>query len=180
MNELGQWARADPDRPAVLLDSTVVSATSVSQKKATDPVLGRSWGGFSTKIHIPTDRQGCPRHLRVPDNQHHDRTQARALAEVWIGAPPSCLISDRADSTAFRVRLAQRGLEAVIQAWDRRTSPQPHDPERYPRNVVERGLSWLKGWWRVATHYNKHAYYFPFFLCLSGAWIWMESNVHTV
>ena len=37
-----------------------VNAAGTPQKKATDPALSRSWGGFSTPIHSLTDRRGRP------------------------------------------------------------------------------------------------------------------------
>ena len=83
----GVWRRlmtylpADPDLSAVQLDSTLVrahvSAAGAPQKPGTDHALGRSRGGFGTKIHILADRRG--RHLRVTGGQRHDSTQARAL-----------------------------------------------------------------------------------------------------
>ena len=64
---------------AVLLDSTIVrahvSAAGAPKKQGTDPALGRSRGGFGTKIHILADRRGRPRHLRVTGGQRHDSTQ---------------------------------------------------------------------------------------------------------
>ena len=70
----------------MLLDSTVVrahvSAAGAPQNQGTDPALGRSRGGFGTKIHMLADRRGRPLHLRVTGGQRHDRTQARALVEA--------------------------------------------------------------------------------------------------
>ncbi len=55
----------------------------------------------------------------------------------------------------------------------------PHDPEQCPaRNAAERGLSWLKGWWRVATRYDPYAHRFLDFLYLAAAWIWLQSYLN--
>ena len=71
------------------------------------------------------------------------------------------------DGDAFRVWLAQQGIEAVIPAR-KGHEPQPHDPKRYQtRNAVERGLGWLKWWRRVATRYDQYAHRFLGFLYLS-------------
>ena len=101
----GVWPRllahlqAQPDLSAVRLDSTIVrahvSAAGAPQKKEADPALGRSRGGFGTKIHSLADRQGRPLPLRVTGGPRHDSTQARALGED-CDAPLSCLIADRA------------------------------------------------------------------------------------
>ena len=88
---LRAYLQTDPDRSAVLLDSTVVrahvSAAGAPKKAATDPALGRSRGGFTTQIHSLTDRQGRPLHLRVTGGQRHDSTQARALVEPRPARP---------------------------------------------------------------------------------------------
>ena len=93
--------------PPCCWNSTVVrahvSAAGTPKNKGTEPALGRSRGGFSTPIHILADRQGRSLSLRVTGGLRHARTQARALAESWTGASPSCLISDQAyDGDAFR------------------------------------------------------------------------------
>ena len=68
--------------------------------------------------------QGRPLCLRVTGGQRHDRTQARAWAVVWTGAPLSCLIADQAyDVDALRAWLARQGIEAVIPVQTRRTNP---------------------------------------------------------
>jgi hypothetical protein len=58
----------DPDMESILLDSTIVRAhqcAAGAQKNGeqADQALGRSRGGFSTKIHVSTDGLGNP--LRV-------------------------------------------------------------------------------------------------------------------
>ena len=83
-------------------------------------------------------RRGRPLRLRVTGGQRYNSTQARALVEAWTDAPRSCLIADQAhDGDAFRVWLAQQGIEAVIPARKGRTNPSP-------TTRVERGLGWLK------------------------------------
>ena len=44
---------------------------------------------------------------------------------------------------------------------------------------MERGLGWLKGWWRVAPRYDKYAHRFLGFLYLEGAWIWLKIYLNT-
>ena len=40
-------------------------ATDAPKNKGAEPALGRSRGGFSTKIHVLADRRGRPLRLRV-------------------------------------------------------------------------------------------------------------------
>ena len=62
--------------------------------KETDPALGRSWGGFRTRIPSLADRQGRPLCLRVTDGPRPDRIQT--LVVGWPDAPRSGLSADRA------------------------------------------------------------------------------------
>ena len=104
----------------VRLDSTVVrahvSAAGAPQNKGAEPVLGRNRGLELQDPH-PSGSKGMPP-VSAPDGrQCHDRIQARALVEAWIGAPLPCLIADWAyDSDAFRAWLEPHGIEAVLPA----------------------------------------------------------------
>ena len=132
------------------------------------------------RLRHPDPRSGgSPRPAPARDGRPASRPhQARALVESWTDTPLPCLSADRVyDGAAFRAWLAQRGTEAVIPA--RRGRTNPHDPEQCPaRNAAERGLSWLKGWWRVATRYDPYAHRFLDFLYLAAAWIWLQSYLN--
>jgi transposase len=54
--------------------------------------LGRSRGGFSTKIHIAVDALGNPLRLLLTAGQRHDSPQASALIG---GYEPQALIADK-------------------------------------------------------------------------------------
>ena len=54
--------------------------------------LGRSRGGFSTKVHIAVDALGNPLRLLLTAGQRHDSPQASALIE---GYEPQVLIADK-------------------------------------------------------------------------------------
>ena len=76
----GAWPRlmiylqADPDLSAVWLNSAVVSAAGAPQK-GLDPALGRSRGGFSSRIRILADQRGRLLCLRLTNGSRRDRTQ---------------------------------------------------------------------------------------------------------
>ena len=149
------------------------------QNKGTDHALGRSRGGFGTQIYVLADRRGRPLRLRVTGGPRHDRTQARALVEAWTGAPRPCLMADRAyDGDTFRAWRAQRGTEAVIPARKGRTNSPT------TRNRTRRAMPWHGasagsrggGAWLPADQYAHRCLGF---LYLAGAWIWLQSYLHT-
>ena len=57
-----------------------------------DQALGRSRGGFSTKIHVTVDGLGNPLRVRLTAGQRHDSTQAQALLD---GLECRYVIADR-------------------------------------------------------------------------------------
>ena len=86
----GVWERIhqhfvdDPDMEYLIIDSTVVrahpSAAGAPQKKGqASQALGRSRGGFSTKIHVSVDGLGNPLRFTLTGGQEHDVTQANEL-----------------------------------------------------------------------------------------------------
>src|SRR5947209_2911297 len=74
--------------------------------------LGRSRGGFSTKIHIAVDALGNPLCLLLTAGQRHDSPQASALIE---GFEPLVLIADKGyDSDPLVESVTAKGILAVI------------------------------------------------------------------
>jgi transposase len=80
----------DPDMEYLILDSTVVRAhpcAAGALKKnggQAAQALGRSRGGFSTKIHISVDALGNPLRFRLTAGQRHDITQAEPLIAEYV------------------------------------------------------------------------------------------------
>ena len=74
--------------------------------------LGRSRGGFSTKVHVNVDALGNPLRFRLTGGQRHDITQAADLVE---GYASEYVIADTAyDAQDFLSVIAERGAIAVI------------------------------------------------------------------
>lgn len=150
----------DPDLGSLLLDSTVIRAHQhAAGAEGSTPAaeaLGRSRGGFSTKIHVACDGLGQPVKIILTPGQAHDVTQGPALI---AGSKAKQMIADKAyDSDAFLVDIARQEAEAVIPPRSNRTEQRPYDKETYKtRNVVERFINVLKQCRRVATRYEKTA-----------------------
>src|ERR1700712_3738512 len=83
------------------------------RKKGTDDdqALGRSVGGFSTKIHILVDALGNPVEFILTGGQEADVTQAEPLMR---GHKTGAVIADKAyDSNAIVDAAKRQGAEAV-------------------------------------------------------------------
>ena len=78
-----QHFTSDPDLACLIIDSTVVRAhacvAGASKKGQAAQPLGKSQGGFSTKVHLCTDARGLLLRVRLTPRQTRDITQAEAL-----------------------------------------------------------------------------------------------------
>jgi len=128
--------------------------------------LGRSQGGFSTKVHLRAEGSGKPMIFLLTAGQRHEQSVFQSLMEqgaikrVGRGRPrlrPERVVGDKGySSRKVRQYLRRRGICPVIA----RRSNEPHqrhfDRERYrARNLVERLINRLKQFRRVATRYEN-------------------------
>jgi len=124
--------------------------------------LGRSQGGFSTKLHLICDGNGTPLAVTVSPGQQHETQQFIPLMEEATAWPeqPAKLAGDKAYSAGWiRDWLQERGIKPVIarqksdlarrERFDRKTYRR--------RNIIERCVNSLKWFRRVATRYEKLA-----------------------
>jgi transposase len=150
----------DPDLGTLILDSTVIRAhqhaAGAEDSSAEAEALGRSRGGFSTKIHVACDGMGKPVKIILTPGQVHDVTQGPALI---CGSEANKFLADKGyDSDAFIAEIESRGAEAVIPPRSNRLEQRDYDKEEYKnRNVVERFINLIKQCRRVATRYEKTA-----------------------
>lgn len=139
----------------------------------TEQALGRSRGGFSTKIHISVDGLGNPLRLLLTGGQRHDITQAEALIQDLLA---DYVIGDRAyDSLVFLDLVVNTGAQAVIPATPRRNEQREHDRHLYKeRHLVECFINKIKHYRRVFSRFEKLASRYLGFLQLTAVMIWLR------
>ena len=139
--------------------------------------LGRSRGGFSSKIHLLVDALGFPLKFILTGGERHDMTQAEALLAPF---DYDAVIADKGyDSDPLRELLAAQHVEVVIPSRRYRRQPRDYDRIRYrERNIVERFINKLKWCRRIATRYEKLARRFIAFLHFASTLIWLKRNVN--
>lgn len=137
-----------------------------------DHALGRSRGGFGTKIHILCDEEGNPLHFEVSAGQVHDSAM---FDDVLLGADQTLTCEDGV-RVAWPVKLAgDKGYRAEwIDAYlidlgvmpvipskaneDRSARPVDFDKAAYRRRtIVECLIGWLKESRRIMTRFEKTA-----------------------
>lgn len=132
-----------------------------------DHCLGRSRGGFGSKLHVVCDRHGTPLAAVVsPGERHESRCFEQVMDAIRIprrrGRPrqrPRRLCGDKAYSVAWIRRwLRQRKIAPVIPTRSDQRIDQRFDRQAYrERNVIERCVGWLKEARRIGTRYEKLA-----------------------
>jgi transposase len=145
-----------------------------------DHALGRSRGGWSTKLHLAVDTAGYPLAALVTAGQANDSPQMIPLLEeisvARLGGGgrarqrPARVTADRAYSArANRAWLRERQIKATIpepadqiagrkRRGARGGRPPAFDADRYrDRSSIERTIARLKQHRALATRYDKLA-----------------------
>ena len=161
----GVWGRVlaavgDPDVSTLLLDSTVVRAHPAAAgalKKNGPQAVGRSAGGFGTKVHVSPTGRGHPRVLRLTPGAAADAPQAAALLAGARRGAVRVVVADKGYDADAVVALVRRlRARAVIPPMRHRRVKRRLDRALYRgRNVVERYWNRVKQSRRVATRYDK-------------------------
>jgi transposase len=124
--------------------------------------LGRSRGGWGSKLHLVVDGTGVPLAAEVTAGQCHESQYVESVMNaVRIGRRrrPKKLAGDKGYSCE-RVRrwLRQHKVLPVIPSKCNEQRDADFDQEAYRgRNVVERCVNWLKENRRLGTRYEKLA-----------------------
>jgi transposase len=142
-------------------------------KKQGAQSLGRSRGGFSTKIHLATDALGNAVRFILTGGERNDITQAQALVE---GFSAEFVIADKGyDSEAFVLRLKGRDAEAVIPSRATNKVQREIDTHLYKeRHLIEHQIGKLKHFRRVFSRFDKLAKNYLSFIYFASSVVWLR------
>src|ERR1017187_7862420 len=146
---------------AVSLDSTTVKVHpdgTGALKKNGPQAIGKSRGGWNTKIHlVAADARTAIAFSLSPGNDH-DAPQGRLLLEQ-LGPMPEGLpmLMDRAyEGDETRQLVLDLGMIPVVPPKSSRLTPWEYDRALYKkRNEVERLFRRLKGFRRIFSRFEK-------------------------
>jgi transposase len=131
--------------------------------------LGRSAGGFSTKIHITVDGLGNPLRFALTAGQRHAMTCAEGYSSEYV-------IADSAYDADSLVQLITRmGAEPVIRPRINRRESRDYDTHLYrERHRVECFINKIKHYRRIFSRFDKLAGRYLGFLSFVAAIIWLR------
>ena len=174
---------SDPDIESLIVDSTICRAHPsaagalkswrLKKKGGTEnQALGRSRGGFSTKIHITVDGLGNPLRIHLTPGQRHDITEAEGLI---IGYNSEYVIGDKEyDSDAFIAVIEANGAIAVIPPKSHRVDQRTYDKHLYKeRHRVECFINKIKWYRRIFSRFEKLVVRYFGFLSFVATLIWL-------
>ena len=184
--EKGVWAAMhahfadDPDMESIMIDGTIVRAHACAagapQGHLDEPenqALGRSKGGFTTKIHVMVDALGNPLDFLITGGQAADVTQSYTLIE---GVQATYALMDKAyDADKLIAQLKRQGFIPVIPPKSNRKQAREYDKHIYiERNLVECSIGKLKQFRRVFSRFEKWAKNYMHFVRFAAALIWLR------
>jgi len=159
-----------------------------------DEALGRSRGGFSTKLHLGFEGRGRPVSVVLTGGQRHESTQLEGVLDgIRVprrrGRPRKRPVDSALDKgysyRKCREALRRRRIRHVIpERKDQRKQRHAKGSRggRAPRferavyrlrSIAERGVNRLKQWRRIATRYEKRGHNYLAFVQIVSIMIWL-------
>jgi len=146
-----------------------------------DQALGRSRGGFSTKIHLKVDLGGLPLAFHLTGGEASDSRNFEILLDLGPDINPRAALGDKGyDSKSNREAARQRGICPAIPY----RSNTKDIPAFFPKTLykararIEQAVGKLKRFKRIALRCEKTAQNYGSFVALALGFILIKS-VHT-
>jgi transposase len=138
-----------------------------------EQALGRSRGGFSTKIHVTVDGLGNPLRLHLTAGQRHDIIKA---SDMIADLDFDYVLADRSyGAKDFLDEIVASGAEPVIPPKKNAKEPHEYDMWRYrERHLIECFIGKIKHFRRVFSRFDKLARRYLGFLQLTSVLIWLR------
>ena len=118
--------------------------------------IGKTKGGWNTKLHAAVDSRGVPISLHLSPGNDADISHA---CEILEGVVAKTVVADKGyDSDELRIWLFERDIAPCIPAKSNRVDPLPYRKALYrKRHLVENFFAHIKTFRRVSTRYDKLA-----------------------
>lgn len=135
--------------------------------------MGRSRGGFSSKLHAITTTGGKPLHITLTAGNKHDSTEAEKLIEHAMG---KVVIADAGyDADRIIEAIRTRGMKPVIAMNPTRKYNRRHNDRAVYRlrKEVECFFHNIKRFRAVASRYEKSATNYLAVVHIACIYVWL-------
>jgi transposase len=186
-NSGGSTGRTELGTPFRGWNDNSCPSTCRRGKKSTPEAeaLGRSRGGFGTKLHVRAEGNGRLLTFALTPGQQYDITMSETLLEqgaVFRKATgrkrlyPKRLIADKGyTSRKFRTFLRKHRIAVTIPHKENEHHKGVFDKVLYrTRNRVERLFARLKQFRRIATRYEKRGENFAAMITIAAIFLWSQ------
>jgi transposase len=158
-----------------MVDSSIIKVHQHGMRSGENKAeqgIGKTRGGWGTKIHAVVDGLGYPIEIKLTEGQINDCTQA---VEILSRNDSERVIADKGyDTNEIREYLRFAKREAVIPNFERRLVKYEYDTHEYKeRHLVENHFRRLKEWRRIATRYEKTLRMFQGMIVIGCVLIWI-------
>jgi transposase len=161
-----------------MIDSTIIRAHRCAAGEKTgeqNQALGRSRGGFGTKIHVRCNAAGLRIGIVLSEGVAHDVTAYDGSMQQRDSYPGAMLADKGYDSDAIRHDLQDSGVTPEIPTRsNRKVQYSISKPLHALRSRIECFIGHLKEQRRIATRYDKLATSFIGFVLLGCIRIWVR------
>lgn len=173
--KLLEFCAKDADLEYIMIDSTVVRAHACAAGYNNQNLegLGRSHGGFTSKIHAKVDALGNPLQFIITPGQASDVKQAPRLLKNVFNA---YVIADKAYGSAkVRNQIRNQNCTDIIPSKSNSINPVEYDKHIYKeRHAVECFFGKIKHFRRVFSRFDKSIRNFKSFLSFVAVFIWLR------
>jgi transposase len=176
-NEILSYFSKDCDRESFMIDGSVIRAhacaSGYQKDSQKEQALGRSKGGFTTKIHALVDALGLPIRFILTPGQSSEIRQAPELIKGIKGAN---ILADKAfDSDEFVQQVIDQNCVPIIPPRENRKIKREVDYYMYKeRHLIECFFSKVKHFRRVFSRFDKLAQAYMGFLAFASTIIWLR------
>jgi transposase len=176
-NDILAYVAEEHDGESFMIDGSVIRAHACAsgyQKGSQEQqALGRSKGGFTTKIHALVDALGLPMKFILTPGQSSEIKQAPELIK---GIENANILGDKAfDCDEFIDQIASQNCVPIIPPKANRIIKREVDYTLYKeRHLIECFFSKVKHFRRVFSRFDKLAQAYMGFLAFASTIIWLR------
>lgn len=176
-NEILSYCSKDYDGESFMMDGSIVRAhacaSGYQKNQQEEQALGRSKGGFTTKIHALVDALGNPLRFILTPGQASEVKQAPELIK---GITNANILGDKAfDCDELLNQIISQNCTPVIPPRSNRKVQRDVDYYLYKeRHLIECFFSKIKHFRRVFSRFDKMATAYMGFLAFASSIIWLR------